>query len=276
MLRPVVGRGRPWVPKRRAEATCGCGDPSTRPPSSTARAASTAPSPRRAPSHALSRRTGRVALWGRVVEHELGFRAPYGYPQRLRLICQFCFWQWGRTRTGPGVVAGSRGERSCRCVTIMPTLAWRYGMRPQAWLLSERSIKGSGDVRGGSAGDLAAPLRPGGRDRRGGGDPAPARVGAPHQAAADSLPSTGSFSGTSGASTSAATPRWVPPAQPRRCPAGCVVRIGFTVRACVPVRRLGAAPRPRPARLFASSKRRSASRARSSAAAIRASMEAIA
>ena len=35
---------------------------------------------------------GRVALWGRVIEHEHGFRAQYAYPQRLRLICQFCFW----------------------------------------------------------------------------------------------------------------------------------------------------------------------------------------
>ena len=37
---------------------------------------------------------GRVALWGRVIEHEHGYRARFAYPQRLRLICQFCFWQW--------------------------------------------------------------------------------------------------------------------------------------------------------------------------------------
>ena len=36
---------------------------------------------------------GRVALWGRVIEHEHGYRARFAYPQRLRLICQFCFWQ---------------------------------------------------------------------------------------------------------------------------------------------------------------------------------------
>ena len=47
--------------------------------------------------------SGRVALWGRVIEHELGYRARYGYPQRLRLICQFCFWQWGTHGVTPTV-----------------------------------------------------------------------------------------------------------------------------------------------------------------------------
>lgn len=38
---------------------------------------------------------GTVALWGRVLEHEHGFRAEWGYPQRLTLICRLCFWQRG-------------------------------------------------------------------------------------------------------------------------------------------------------------------------------------
>ena len=38
---------------------------------------------------------GTVALWGRVVEHAFGFRAEYAYPQRVRLVCFVCFWQWG-------------------------------------------------------------------------------------------------------------------------------------------------------------------------------------
>lgn len=33
---------------------------------------------------------GRVALWGNVVEHEGGFRAQYGYPQRLGFFCMRC------------------------------------------------------------------------------------------------------------------------------------------------------------------------------------------
>jgi hypothetical protein len=38
---------------------------------------------------------GTVALWGRIVEHALGYRAEFAYPQRLRLVCFLCFWQWG-------------------------------------------------------------------------------------------------------------------------------------------------------------------------------------
>jgi hypothetical protein len=53
---------------------------------------------------------GTVALWGRVVEHEHGFRAEWGYPQRLSLICRLCFWQWGiRGSTPPEHVIRHRG-----------------------------------------------------------------------------------------------------------------------------------------------------------------------
>ena len=47
---------------------------------------------------------GRVALWGRVIEHEYGYRAQYAYPQRLRLIRQFCFWMSDMRRSTPGHV----------------------------------------------------------------------------------------------------------------------------------------------------------------------------
>jgi len=53
---------------------------------------------------------GTVALWGRVVEHEHGYRAEWGYPQRLSLICRLCFWQWGFARSArPTVVIRHRG-----------------------------------------------------------------------------------------------------------------------------------------------------------------------
>jgi hypothetical protein len=35
---------------------------------------------------------GRAALWGRVIEHERGWRAAFGYPDRLRLACPICAW----------------------------------------------------------------------------------------------------------------------------------------------------------------------------------------
>ena len=97
LLRPVAGRSRPWRPLEPAEAACkharlhgapnvdcSCGLHGTH-------------------DADILRRTrmpavlGRVALWGRVIEHELGYRAQFGYPQRLSLVCQFCFWQWGPT-----------------------------------------------------------------------------------------------------------------------------------------------------------------------------------
>ena len=44
---------------------------------------------------------GTVDLWGRVLEHERGYRAEFAYPQRLALICAQCFWRRG---AGKGTV----------------------------------------------------------------------------------------------------------------------------------------------------------------------------
>lgn len=53
---------------------------------------------------------GRVALWGRVIEHERGFRAEHGYPQRLRLLCGICCWLPGPAlASGPAFVVRQRG-----------------------------------------------------------------------------------------------------------------------------------------------------------------------
>jgi hypothetical protein len=35
---------------------------------------------------------GRVSLWGRVVDHDRGWRAQFAYPARLRLVCAMCAW----------------------------------------------------------------------------------------------------------------------------------------------------------------------------------------
>ncbi len=42
---------------------------------------------------------GTVSLWGRVVEHERGWRAASAYPARLRLVCAMCAW----FEPGPGI-----------------------------------------------------------------------------------------------------------------------------------------------------------------------------
>jgi hypothetical protein len=99
-LLPVAGSKRPWARSEPTRASCrrrhervpdvGC----------------------RCGLHAMRaadeiRRTrdpsvlGTVALWGRVVEHEHGYRAEWGYPQRLSLVCRLCFWQWGTRRSTP-------------------------------------------------------------------------------------------------------------------------------------------------------------------------------
>ncbi|MGZ8582407.1 MAG: hypothetical protein ACXWXG_03670 [Actinomycetota bacterium] len=101
LLRPVAKRARTWQPREIVEASC--------------RTSRRHEAPDRRctcglhGTHGIEvlRRTkspavlGRVALWGRVIEHEHGYRAQYAYPQRLRLICQFCFWMTDARRATP-------------------------------------------------------------------------------------------------------------------------------------------------------------------------------
>ncbi len=71
---------------------------------------------------------GTVALWGRIVEHEHGFRASLAYPQRLRLICYLCFALWGRRAPGDArvVVRHHRGRMVPLCEPHLE-LSRRYG-----------------------------------------------------------------------------------------------------------------------------------------------------
>jgi hypothetical protein len=43
---------------------------------------------------------GRVAMWGRVIEHSKGYRAEQAYPSRLALVCAWCLWR-GRMPAAP-------------------------------------------------------------------------------------------------------------------------------------------------------------------------------
>ncbi len=81
---------------------------------------------------------GRVALWGRVIEHEQGFRGQVAYPQRLRLLCQFCFWQRGVLGARPSVVGVyARGEMIPMCDEHLAT-ARVHGMPPRSLLEAPR------------------------------------------------------------------------------------------------------------------------------------------
>jgi hypothetical protein len=52
---------------------------------------------------------GTVALWGTVIEHAIGYRAEFAYPQRLTLVCHVCAFQRGVGRARPDIVAAFRG-----------------------------------------------------------------------------------------------------------------------------------------------------------------------
>jgi hypothetical protein len=131
LLRPVTAGSRAWRPREAAQAACrlswsheapnvdcSCGLHATR-------------------DVELLRRTrcpavlGRVALWGRVIEHEHGYRAQFAYPQRLRLICQFCFWQERVTASRPDVVSWYARDLLVPMCLRHLDVAEANGMRPR-------------------------------------------------------------------------------------------------------------------------------------------------
>lgn len=111
-LRPIIYSGETWPARevaratcppharsghRAPEADCSCGlyavDGLDRLPAVTGRDVTV---------------IGSVALWGTMVEHDSGFRAELGYPDRLRLVCGTC-WQAGTF--SPDVVGVARTSR---------------------------------------------------------------------------------------------------------------------------------------------------------------------
>lgn len=140
-LTPIAGDGRPWPPRRPAEASCTRHRSHVRPELDCTCGLHAVESPdelRRTRDPAV---LGTVALWGRIVEHEHGFRAALAYPQRLRLLCYLCFTSWGSN--GPGdcevVVRHRRGRMVPLCGPHLE-LSRRYGYH-LARILSARTIE---------------------------------------------------------------------------------------------------------------------------------------
>jgi hypothetical protein len=134
LLRPVAGRTRPWKPREIAEAGCkGARFHRSPDPDCTCglHATDGLEMLRRARCPAV---IGRVAMWGRVVEHEHGFRAEFAYPQRLTLICQFCFWLRGVGRTRPDVVAWFAKDHLIPMCARHLGVAIRHGVRTRTVL----------------------------------------------------------------------------------------------------------------------------------------------
>lgn len=140
-LLPIAGTGKAWPPRAPVDAECArrrghpvpgidctCGIHATH----------TTDPLRHTRDPAV---LGTVALWGRVLEHALGYRAEHGYPQRLALICPLCFWQWGVVGSNPPAIVARR--RSGRMVPLCDAhleLCRRYGY-PLRRLLDARLVE---------------------------------------------------------------------------------------------------------------------------------------
>ena len=129
-LLPIAGDGKPWPPRRPAGATCARHRAHEVPDLGCACGLHAVPGPdalRRTKDPAV---LGTVALWGRAVEHEAGWRAAFGYPQRLRLVCYLCFSLWGtHFPSGCRVVVRHRGGRMVPLCEPHLDLSRRYGYR---------------------------------------------------------------------------------------------------------------------------------------------------
>ena len=129
-LTPIAGDGRPWPPRRPAESSCTRHRSHVRPEFGCTCGLHAVEHPdelRRTRDPAV---LGTVALWGRIVEHEHGFRAALAYPQRLRLLCYLCFSLWGRHGLGDcEVVVRHRGGRMVPLCAPHLELSRRYGYR---------------------------------------------------------------------------------------------------------------------------------------------------
>lgn len=111
-LLPIAGDGKPWPARVPASATCtksrhhavphlGC--------TCGLHAVAEAETLRRTRDPAV---LGTVALWGPIAEHDLGYRAAFAYPQRLRLVCYLCFSFWAIHAPGRvEIVVRHRGGR---------------------------------------------------------------------------------------------------------------------------------------------------------------------
>lgn len=129
-LLPIAGDGKPWPSMRPATASCARRRRHVVPGLGCTCGLHGVPEPdalRRTRDPAV---LGTVALWGRVVEHEHGYRASLAYPQRLQLVCYLCFSLWGRRPPGGcEIVVRHRGGRMVPLCGPHLELSRRYGYR---------------------------------------------------------------------------------------------------------------------------------------------------
>jgi hypothetical protein len=140
LLLPVVAGARPWPTRRPARAVC------RRHRRHPVPAADCACGLHATDDEGRLRRTrtpgvvGTVALWGRVVQHDRGYRAELAYPQRLRLTCFLCVVDQGLESARPSFVARVRRGRLVPLCEAHLALAERYDF-PIAGVLDGRMVE---------------------------------------------------------------------------------------------------------------------------------------
>lgn len=140
VLLPVIAGGRPWPAGRPAKAVCRRGRRHSVPGLDCLcglHATTDESRLRRTRSPGV---VGTVAMWGRIVEHERGYRAEMGYPQRLRLNCFLCLFERGLDTDAPETVARLRRGRLIPLCQRHLDLAGRYDV-PILEVLDGRAVE---------------------------------------------------------------------------------------------------------------------------------------
>ncbi len=135
LLGPVFGGGDPWPPMAPALASCRRSRAHRAPDPSCSCGLHAASEPGLLPTARDGDVSvvGTVSAWGRVIEHEAGYRAEWAYPASLRLVCSRC----GRARDLARMVVGpGRGGRGSLVVACR-----RHVRRPRRDVLPARVVQ---------------------------------------------------------------------------------------------------------------------------------------
>ncbi len=99
-------------------------------------------SPRVTPSYPVPPVVGTVSLWGRVIEHEDGWRGAFAYPSRLTLACTLCL---GLEPGGgePAAIHRFAGQLFPLCATHAPGVQLPDGRRTRDAGLDPAGLRGA-------------------------------------------------------------------------------------------------------------------------------------
>lgn len=110
-----IGKGRPWLPLQPANARCWRHRRHRAPEVACTCGLYAVDDPRHLRWARSPAVIGTVALWGRVVVHDIGWRAGHAYPQRVALVCHVCLSQRALTGALPTVVVQERDVLTPLC-----------------------------------------------------------------------------------------------------------------------------------------------------------------